>query len=223
MQLDIMRRTITSSRWMAVLSLVVLGVLVGCSGKPKVSHSGFLRGDYSQLKKDPAAEGALTWLAPKSKLRQYKKFMVDPVIVHFAPDAEGTAIAPDKLKELSDYFHNQVVEKLSESRRYQVVKGPGPGVARVRIAITDIDKTTAVANIHPAMKLSGIGLGGAAMEAELVDSASGERLAAVVDSRSGGRLGVTAGIKKFGHAEQVMEHWAERFVKRLDKIHGYTK
>ncbi len=70
MQLDIMRRTITSSRWMAVLSLVVLGVLVGCSGKPKVSHSGFLRGDYSQLKKDPAAEGALAWLAPKSKLRQ---------------------------------------------------------------------------------------------------------------------------------------------------------
>ncbi len=222
MQLDIMRRTITSSRWMAVLSLVVLGVLVACSGRPKVAHSGFLR-DYSQLKKDPAAEGALTWLAPESTLRQYKNFVVDSVIVHFAPDAEGTAIAPDKLKELSDYFHNQVVEKLSETGRYKVVNAPGAGVARVRIAITDIDKTTPAANIHPAMKLSGIGLGGAAMEGELVDSVSGERLAAVVDSKSGGRLGVTAGLKRYGHAQQVMEHWAERFVKRLDKIHGYIK
>lgn len=213
--------TVPSFLWMAVWALTLLALLVGCSGRPKVSYSGFLR-DYSQLKPDPAAEGALTWLAPESKLRQYKKFMVDPVIVHFAPDAEGTAIAPDELKELADYFHSQVVEKLSESGHYGVVKAPGPVVARLRIAITDIDKTTPAANIHPAMKLSGIGLGGAAMEGELVNSVSGERLGAVVDSQSGGRLGVTTGLKRYGHAQQVMEHWAERFVKRLDKIQGYT-
>ncbi len=92
---------------------------------------------------------------------------------------------------------------------------------RIRIAITDIKKTTAVANIHPAMKMSGIGLGGASMEAEAVDSVSGERVGAIVDSQSGGRLGITAGLKKYGHAQQVMDGWVERFVKRLDKAHGY--
>jgi hypothetical protein len=42
-----------------------------------------------------------------------------------------------------------------------------------------------------------------------------------VDSQSGGRLGITAGLKKYGHAQQVMDGWVERFVKRLDKAHGY--
>jgi hypothetical protein len=94
-------------------------------------------------------------------------------------------------------------------------------VLRLRIAITGIEKTTPIANIHPAMKMSGMGLGGAAMEAEAVDSVSGDRVAAVVDAQSGRRLGITAGLKKYGHAQQVMVGWVERFVKRLDKAHGY--
>ncbi len=143
-------------------------------------------------------------------------------MVHFSPDAKGTAIDPTQLKELSDYFHTQVVKTLTESGRYKVVTASGPGVARVRIAITDISKTVPIANIHPAMKLTGIGLGGAAMEAEVVDSASGERLAMVMDSESGGRLGVIAGLQTYGHARQVMDGWTERFVKRLDEIHKHT-
>ena len=210
------QRTVTSSLWVAVCSLMIAGLLVGCTGRPKVTHSGFLR-DYSQLKLEE--DGAKRYLNPSKNLRQYKKFVIDPVVVHFAPSAKGTAIAPAKLKELSDYFRNQLVKGLS--KRYRVVRSSGPGVLRIRIAITDIKKTTRVANIHPGMKMSGIGLGGAAMEAEVVDSVSGERVAAIVDSQSGGRLGITAGLKKYGHAQQVMDGWVERFVKRLDKAHGY--
>ena len=210
------QRTVTSSLWVAVCSLMIAGLLVGCTGRPKVTHSGFLR-DYSQLKLEE--DGAKRYLNPSKNLRQYKKFIIDPVVVHFAPNAKGTAIDPAKLKELSDYFRNQLVKGLS--KRYRVVRSSGPGVLRIRIAITDIKKTTAVANIHPAMKMSGIGLGGASMEAEVVDSVSGERVGAIVDSQSGGRLGITAGLKKYGHAQQVMDGWVERFVKRLDKAHGY--
>lgn len=168
-------------------------------------------------------DGVQRWVAPTEKLTQYKQFIIDPVIVHFSPNAKGTAIDPAELKEMSDYFHAQVVKALSKTKRYQVVTAPGSGVARVRIAITDISKTVPVANIHPAMKLSGIGLGGAAMEAEVVDSVSGERLGMVVDSQSGGRLGIVAGLQTYGHARQVMDGWTERFVKRLDTIHGSTK
>ena len=210
------QRTVTSSLWVAVCSLMIAGLLVGCTGRPKVTHSGFLR-DYSQLKLEE--DGAKRYLNPSKNLRQYKKFIIDPVVVNFAPNAKGTAIDPAKLKELSDYFRNQLVKGLS--KRYRVVRSSGPGVLRIRVAITDIKKTTAVANIHPGMKMSGVGLGGAAMEAEAVDSVSGERVAAIVDSQSGGRLGITAGLKKYGHAQQVMDGWVERFVKRLDKAHGY--
>lgn len=215
------QRTVSYPVKVGAWSLIGVAVLAGCSGAPKVTGSGFLP-DYAQLKPDPAADGALRWSAPDEKLKQYKQFILDPVIVHFAPNAKGTAIDPAELKELSDYFHDRAVKALSETGRYRVVNAPGPGVARIRVAVTDISKTVPVANIHPAMKLSGIGLGGAAMEAEIVDSASGERLAMVMDSQSGGRLGIVAGLQTYGHAKQVMDGWVERFVKRLDHIHGYT-
>jgi len=215
------RRTATSSRWVTGLSLVLFSLLVGCTGTPKVGYSGFLR-DYSQLKPHPEVEGAMAYENPAKSLKQYNKFIIDPVLVHFSPEAGGTAIAPEDLKELTDYFRNGLVKGLSQSGRYQVVNAPGPGVLRLRVAVTDIKKTTPVANIHPAMKMSGIGLGGAAMEAEAVDAASGERVAAVVDAQSGGRLNPVAGLKTYGHAEQVMDGWIERFIKRLDKAHGYA-
>ena len=214
------QRSGTGFRWMAVSSILVLGLLVGCSGRPKVGHSGFL-GDYSQFKPHPDVKGAMLYEHPSRSLKQYNKFIIDPVVVHFAPDAKETAIDPDELKELTDYFEEQLVKGLSESGHYQVVSAPGPGVLRLRIAITGIEKTTPIANIHPAMKMSGMGLGGAAMEAEAVDSVSGDRVAAVVDAQSGGRMGLTAGWTKYGHAKQVMNGWVERFVKRLDKAHGY--
>src|SRR5438445_10320291 len=57
------------------------------------------------------------------------------------------------------------------------------------------------------MKMIGAGLGGAAMEAEAIDSVSKERLAAIVVSEAGSRLGFTAGLSTFGHAKEVMDGW----------------
>jgi hypothetical protein len=209
-------------QWRCIWALVLFASLAGCTGRPQVTYSGFLK-DYSQLKPHPEVEGAMLYENPAKNLKQYDKFIVDPVLIHFAPSAEGTAIDPEDLKGLTEHFRNALVKGLSESRRYQVVDAAGPGVLQLRIAITAISKTTPVANIHPGTKLTGIGLGGAAMEAEALDSVSGERVAAVVDSQSGGRMGVTAGLTRYGHAEQVMDGWVERIIKRLDKAHGYTK
>ena len=75
-------------------------------------------------------------------------------------------------------------------------------------------------NIHPATKLSGLGLGGASMEAEALDSQTGGRVMAVVDTDEGNRLALTAGLSETGHAQQVIKHWVDRFVKRLDEAHG---
>ncbi len=198
------------------VAIISLGSVAGCATQ-QAAKSGFL-GDYSQLKPDPAFDGARRYQNPAKPLKQYRKFMLDPVVVHFAPNAEGTAISPGELKELADYFHDKAVEELS--KRYQVVHKPGPGVLRLRVAITGIEKTTPIMNIHPAMKISGIGLGGASMEAEAIDSRGGERVGAVVDSRQGSRASIGAGLQTFGHAKEVMDFWVERFIKNLDKAHG---
>ena len=204
---------------MVVLAAMSSGLLTGCQAQ-KAAHSGFL-GDYSRLHPSPEVEDALYYQNPAKSLKDYDKFMIDPVLVHFAPNAKGTALDPAKLKKLTDYVYDETAKALSE--RYAVVTAPGPGVLRLRAALTDIKKTKPAMNIHPATKLSGLGLGGASMEAEALDSQTGERVFAVVDTRQGNRLAIAAGLDPLGHAKQVIRHWIKRFVKRVDEAHGFSE
>lgn len=202
---------------MVIVAVVSSSLLAGCQAQ-KAAHSGFL-GDYSQLRPSPEVEDASYYQDPSKSLKDYDKFMIDPILVHFAPNAKGTALDPAKLKKLTDYAYDEATKALSQ--RYAVVNAPGPGVLRLRAALTDIKRTVPAMNIHPATKLSGIGLGGASMEVEALDSQTGERVFAVVDTRQGNRLSIGAGLTELGHAKQVIKHWIERFVNRIDKAHGY--
>ena len=49
---------------------------------------------------------------------------------------------------------------------------------------------------------------------------SGRRVIAGADSRMGDRIAFKAGLSKFGHAKQVIEFWAERFVNVMRQAHG---
>ena len=200
-------------------SFLLCGVLLAGCQSSKTAYSGFL-GDYSGLRANPDLDGAMAYESATKSLKDYDKFMIDPVIVHFAPNAKGTAIDPAKVKKLTDFAAEQLRESLS--KRYQVVSAGGPGVLRLRVALTDIKKTIPALNIHPGTKLSGVGLGGASMEAEAIDSQSGERVLAVVDSGKGSFMAIKAGLDPLGHAKEVIRKWADRFVKRVDKAHGYT-
>ena len=70
--------------------------------------------------------------------------------------------------------------------------------------------------------MTGAGLGGAGMEAELVDSVTGQTIGAAIDNQKGSRLSLVAGVKWFGHAQAVMENWAEDLKKFIDQAHGKT-
>ena len=196
----------------ATIGVLALGALAACGTTP-TAKSGFLS-DYSQLRPDPKIEGQLSYRNPSKKVTAYKKFLIDPVVVHLAPNAKGKTLDPGDLKAMADFFRNEAVKALS--KRYQVVSKPGPGVLYIRVALTDVEVTNTLLNIHPGTKLTGAGLGGASMEAEALDSVTMERIVAVVETQKGSRLSITAGLSKFGHAKEVMKGWVERFVKRLD-------
>ena len=57
------------------------------------------------------------------------------------------------------------------------------------------------------------------MEAEAVDTGTGEQIAAVIQAQQGNRLSLD-GLKKWSSAKSVMDDWAKRFRKRLDEAHG---
>ncbi len=204
---------------MACLLIGLTPVLIsGCAGT-ETARTGFLK-DYSKLQPHPDIDGRFRYINPKMNVGDYSKFIVDPVVLNLSKEGKEEGIDPEDLNEQVTFFHGKILEELGKD--YQIVNRPGKGVARIRVAITHIDKTNPVLNIHPGTKLTGAGLGGAGMEAELIDSVTGETIGSVIDFQMGSRLSLMAGLTWFGHAQAVMEDWAEDLRKFIDKAHGKT-
>jgi hypothetical protein len=204
---------VTSARFL-VATVLASFALVACTSQPAPPVTGFLS-DYSSLR--PEGSDTLRW-APQARLRQYDRFIIDPVVVFLHPKADPSRIPPEKRDQLTTYMRGAVIEAIEGG--YEVVTAPGPGVARVRIALTDITSSTQALNVLPPTRLTGLGLGGAALEAEVVDSLTGEQVSALVESRLAQRLNLPAGWTNTGDAEAVMRDWASRFRRTLDAAHG---
>ncbi len=201
---------ITSRTVLVLMVSIALMLSIGCN--KQVKKTGFL-GDYSRLQ---STDDGLRYLDMK-RLAQYKQFIVEPVVIHLHGMKQGARPDPETRRELANHMNNAIIKAIQG--KYMVVSQPGPGVARVRVAITDLEKSNPVLNAIPQAKLTGAGLGGASMEAELLDSQTGEQIGAVVETQKGSRLSF-AGLKTWGDSKAVMDGWAERFRKRLDEVHG---
>lgn len=212
--------------WFGFLLLSAL-LLAGCaaSGMKDVKQSGFL-GDYSQLKPGGEDRAALLYTKPGVSFKQYNSVMFERVTVYLSPEAQNREIDPAVMKELTDYYQNALVNAVKDG--YKVVDQPGPGVLRVRVAITDVKPSKPVANtlstiVPVGIVVSGatkavsgdnLGTGEAATEMEFLDAQSGERLAAAVDRRQGGKM-VFRGT--WEDTKQAFDFWAKRFRERLDE------
>lgn len=201
-----MRRYLNPTYGLPTLTLMLAGLMTGCGGDLK--RSGFLS-DYSKLDK----EGSALRYMDKAAAAKYSKFIIEPVHTgSYSGKADDAT-----LRRLANLMHDALVKELSP--RYTIVSHPGPDIARVRIAITDLKKDTPALNVLPPTRMSGFGLGKASMEAEVVDSQTGKQLAAVIRTDQGGRISLQ-GFSNWSSAEAVIKGWAKEFRKRLDKAHG---
>ena len=193
-------------------------VFTGCGSGPQ-PKTGFLS-DYSKLQQSPDYDETMVYFNPALPLKNYNKFIVEPVKIFLSKKGKDRGVDPSKLREVADYFHEQMVAELEKSG-YQVVSSAGPGTLRMKTAITEVVPAKIAMNIHPGTILTGVGLGGASAEAEFVDSQSGKVVAAGTDSQKGERG--FGGMTKYGNAKNVAERWAKRIAIRLDKAHGKTR
>lgn len=195
----------TSVMLTAMMCIVALS---GCGGGEQVK-TGFLS-DYSKLQKE--SDSSLRYVNEKA-VAGYSGFMVDPVKVVLQSGAKSEGQLTEQQKtDLTNYLHSKIVEAVQGAGK-KVVYQPAAGVARVRVALTNIEKTSAV-NMVPQASLLGAGIGGASMEAEVVDSVTGQQIGAVVESGKGSRIPF-ANLGDWTAAKSVMDGWAERFQKRL--------
>jgi hypothetical protein len=190
----------------AIVPLLCALILAACNATPP-AHSGFLK-DYSALKPDKYGNAALLWSeAPGFDWKRYTAVMLDPVVIYYHSEAGSRAIQPEEVQKLAAYFREAVVSELKDS--YPVTTTPGPQVLRIRTAISDVVAANPAVNVvTTAVAFLPLDMGGAAIEAEFLDSVTGERLAAMIERKQGSPLNLPAGFTELGHAEAAFREWA---------------
>jgi hypothetical protein len=193
-------------KWTNVLMIVAVGlmlILCGCGSK-SAAKVGFLS-DYSRLQAE--SDTVLLYIS-NTAIGRYSSFIVDPVEVHLHSGSKSKGkLTEEQISDLTGYTHSRILEAVRGAGK-KIAYRPAPGVARMRVALTDLKKSTAALNIIPQTKLTGVGLGAASMEGEIVDSMTGQQVAAIVQSQSGNRLSLD-GVSKWGDAKAIIDDWGK--------------
>ena len=198
---------------LAVSFVTALVLLNGCGGG-ELAKTGFLS-DYSKLQKE--SDSVLRYV-DEAAAPKYTGFIVEPIQTRFVSESKSKSqLTAQQLKDLTGYMHSKVVEAVKAAGLTTATQ-PAPGVGRIRIALTDIEKTGAI-NMIPQASLLGAGVGGASMEAEIVDSVTGEQIGAVVQSKQGSKMPLS-NLGDWTAAKGVMDAWASRFQKTLEMMHS---
>ena len=224
-------------RQWARAAATLLGVLallgtVGCSTTyqiRQVHKSGFLC-DYSQFRKGGKDEAQLVYHHPTADIGKYRRILFDPVVImaDHAKSSAFTTMSPEQQQAMVNYVDARVREKLQPD--YAFVTAPGPEVMRLRVAITEVEGATIVLDTVSSVVPIGLAIsalerllvgapasvGKAGVEGEILDSLSGERLAAVVDARAGRKITWRFDkFKRYRTFEDAFDEWTTRLQERL--------
>ena len=209
----------------AMAALTLSACAAGQVGKAK--PSGFL-GDYSQLHEGQKGQALLVYLDPNAHFAKYTKLMIDPTAIW--RDAGTKDIPANEAQNLIEDLDDVLRMTLDDD--YQIVKQAGPDVLRLRAAITEaegswrvidgrlgdrMDSDLQAVNPNPPSNDTRSFVGKAGIEAELLDSVSGVRLAAAVDRRAGERT-LKPDANKWDDVEDAFRYWAERLRDRLREL-----
>jgi hypothetical protein len=192
-------------------------LLAGCSTKPE--YSGFLT-DYPAFVQGPEGGADLVYVREGVDFAQYDRLMLDHVVFYVSEGSRERGGDPYEMKELADLFHRAMFAELAE--RYPFVEKKGPGVLRIRPAITELVSSLPAVGVAENIRQRArtgpfYGVGGASMEAEFLDSQTNERVAAAMDRRPGRRYKDFEARTRWGGAEEAFRFWARRLGSFLDR------
>ena len=202
-------------------SLLVVGLLSMSLHQSVAADSKFID-NMPQLAHDSDRSGALIWIKPEVNRAVYTKVMIEPITIFISPDSEYQDLDAKELKALADGFNETLIKTLEPE--IAVLNKAGPGVVYMRAALTNVKLAkkkrgllsytpiglvaTAVADAAGAR----ISLKDAAVEIEMLDSVTGERLGVLVD-----KAPTVAGSEalSWDSINEVFKFYAERFKARM--------
>jgi hypothetical protein len=205
-----------TTRW---ISIAALGAsMLGCATQETQTKSGIpgFLGDYSMLKeeKDAAGDPVRRYVSPRLAPGAYQKLMLDAVQFYPAPQA-SEYVDMKTYNDVRNYVEMQMRSKLAA--KVPLASAPGPGVVRVRTAITSVAAETPGLKPYEVlpigMAFSAIrGRGKDAVlgiEVELLDSVTGERVGAAVRRGTGEHLGSDESKLTLEHLRPLLDKWTD--------------
>ncbi len=223
--------------WMGVAaSLLLVLILSACAasrqprGTPE--EAGFLT-NYSQLEPGKGDQAALVYINPDVDWKQYTAVQFESVTLWPGKDGGLASLSPEDQQMLADRLYTAVHGALA--KEIKLVTSPGPGVLKLRVALTEAKSTKVVLNafativpqIRAVATLGGLAantsltVGSATIEGDVRDSLTQERLAAFVDKRIGQRS--LQGLGTWSQVQAAFDHWGEQFATRLAELRGTQK
>ncbi len=178
------------------IALISLTLVVACSESARVERGGFL-GDYSDLQPGRGDQAQRVFIDTAADFSRYEKVLIDPVVTWDTSAGSGD---PDPaLQRIADQFDAALRSELQ--REFELAMDSGTDTLRIRAAITGVHKS------------------GVSVELEVLDAASGRRLAAVADTRGAPSDGVHAADAT--SVEEALAFWAHRTRVRLAAFRSF--
>lgn len=193
-------------------------------------NSPFLGKDYDLMQ--PPATGSdqkaeLAYIDPNGNFASYNKIMIAPVTFWADDDSKVSA---ENQQTLCNYFDNVLKETFGKN--FTLVNEPGPGVAKLSVALLDASAATpglrTVSVVVPQAHVLNVikyGLtgtyafvGSATGQAKLTDSVSGVLLGAWEDKQFGTAAVRNAGVWQWGDADNAMNYWAKGLDQKLASL-----
>ncbi len=184
----------------------------------EAEHAGFLK-DYSQLQPQEGYKAKEVYVNPTAAWPNYNAVYIDSVTLWVNDPSKQPSKEDEQM--LTDMLYKALADKVGE--KFNLADRPGPGVIRVRAALTQAKGakvalnavTTVIPQLRVVATLGGVAadtaalVGSASGEAELVDSMTNERLAAAIDAVAGTK-GVLRAFSKWADVQNACNDWAER-------------
>ena len=208
---------------------------MGCgSGDERpVERSAFLD-DVSQLEPGKGDEPSLLYISPTADFSAYEYVVIDPVTIWHASGSSPDRLPGAELRALAERFESAIRTRMQASI-FEVVDEPRAGTLRIRAALTEGGRGQTkldLARAHGAIADTTGNLGAdtlaflrGAIELEVVDAVTGERLAAAIDDRLVAAPGEEAGDRLAGDTvawrdvEAFLDSRARRVAARLSALH----
>ena len=187
--------------------LVVAGALTACA-TPKVGPTGFLN-VYEGLRSSEETGTVRVSTSAAALMAMYGAIMIDDATMLEA------RLSPPQSEAIRNALAASLRTELGRDRT--IVTTAEPGTLRVRYAIAEVETSNVALNALTTTVLGAVDYGSLAMEVEVTDAVTGERVAAMTWARGAKATNVLGACSSTGNARALAPDFAKRLAMLISK------